>query len=162
MRPLSGRSRGSSPLLLVPLLLLLTSTVSAGPQQRRELDDRDLADVLANVGSLEGNITQSIASIIQDVTSLVQTFVAAVKQVQNASTENDLVGLLGMAMQGAVDDSNATPNGTVSAVGANITCPGMAVLFARGTREPGMFPFFCLHDWLLHVVNRRGGRGTSE
>lgn len=143
MRPLSGRSRGSSLVLLVLPLLGFTSPVSAAPPQppappSPELDDRSLADVLANVGDAAANITQSVGAIIQDVTSIVQTFVSAVAEIKNASTENDLIGLLSMDVQGAVDDADVTANGTVSAVGSNITCPGMAVLFARGTTEPGM------------------------
>lgn len=141
MRPLSGRSRGS---FLLPILLLASTTLAVpapSPYQAgssAELDDRGYKDVLADIGAAAGNITQEIGSIVQDVSSIVQTFVGIVQEIKNASTENDLVGLLGMNVQGAPDDTNKTANGSVSAVGTNITCPGMAVLFARGTTEPGM------------------------
>lgn len=168
MRPLSGRSRGSS-LVLLPIVLL-TYTVSAAPapapqpQPSPELGDRSLADVIANVGDAAENITQSVGAIIQDVTSIVQTFVSAVAEIKNASTENDLVGLLGMDVQGAVDDSNDTANGTVSAVGSNITCPGMAVLFARGTTEPGMSSLprspRCIYIYIYMVLP--GGRVAGD
>lgn len=145
MRPLNGRNRGSF-LLLLPTLLLASTALAApapapSPQQPgagAELDDRAFKDVLADIGSAAGNITQDIGSIIQDVSSIIQTFVSVVQEIKNVSSENDLVSLLSMTVQGAPDDSNKTANGSVSAVGTNITCPGMAVLFARGTTEPGM------------------------
>lgn len=144
MRPLSRGSR-----LLLPVVLLLASAAVATPAPAPapqpapqpvppELDDRSFSDVLEGLGNAAGNITQELGSILQSVSSLIQTFVGAVQQVENSASENDLVGLLGMDVQSAEDDQKNTPNGTVSAVGTNITCPGMAVLFARGTTEPGM------------------------
>lgn len=140
MRFLSRSNQGS---YLLPLLVYASTTALAAPAaapQPEVLDDRSYKDVLADIGAAAGNITQDIGSIIQDVSSIIQTFVAVVKEVKNASTENDLVGLLGMSVKGGDDDNagNTAANGTVSAVGTNITCPGMAVLFARGTTEPGM------------------------
>lgn len=141
-------SRESS---LLPLLLLVSSALSAvaapaplGPSLP-ELDDRDLSDVLDRIG----NITSEVGNILESVSDIVKNFVGIIRELKNASTENDLVDLLGMSVEGAPDDSNKTPNGSVSAVGTNITCPGMAVLFARGTTEPGMFVVFASALFLL-------------
>lgn len=42
-------------------------------------------------------------------------------------------------MQG-VKNKDEHENTTIGAVGANAICPGIAVLFARGTAEPGKQP----------------------
>lgn len=101
-------------------------------------DERGLSDLLR--GSALGNLTESLDDLIGDATALLTSFVAAVQAFDNATNENDLVKLLGVDLQGdAKDDAATVTNSTAGAAGANATCPGMAVLFARGTAEPGTF-----------------------
>lgn len=100
-------------------------------------DERDLSSAV-------GNLLDDFSDLVNDTASLLSQFVAVIKEVKNATNENDLVGLLGVNVTSSDkddDDNNAAAgaNGTVSAVAANgtVTCPDMAVLFARGTAELG-------------------------
>lgn len=99
-------------------------------------DERDLSSAV-------GNLLDDFSDLVNDTASLLSQFVAVIKEVKNATNENDLVGLLGVNVTSSDkddDDNVATgANGTVSAVAANgtVTCPDMAVLFARGTAELG-------------------------
>lgn len=100
-------------------------------------DERDLSSAV-------GDLLDDFSDLVNDTASLLSQFVAVIKEVKNATNENDLVGLLGVNVTSSDkddDDDNvaAGANGTVSAVAANgtVTCPDMAVLFARGTAELG-------------------------
>lgn len=123
------------------LLLILTSTphIFAQPTDRRPAlppNERGLSNLLG--GSALGNLTDDIGDLIQDATSLLTTFIGAVQAFNNATNENDLLELLGVGLKGNTeDDEDSVTNSTISAAGPNSTCPGMAVLFARGTAEPG-------------------------
>lgn len=124
-------------------LLLASILLSANPSLAQptdlipaEHDERGLSDFLG--GSALGNLTNTIDDIIGDATSLITTFIGAIQEFNNATNENDLVDLLGVDLKNdAEDDEVSVTNNTVGAVGANATCPGMAVLFARGTAEVG-------------------------
>lgn len=103
-------------------------------------DERDLSSAV-------GDLLDDFSDLVNDTASLLSQFVAVIKEVKNATNENDLVGLLGVNVtnSGKDDDNVATgANGTVSAVAANgtVKCPDMAVLFARGTAEIGKSTFF--------------------
>lgn len=140
------------PWLLASYILL---TAHPGLAQPTELvpvpnEERGLADLFGAAAS--GNLGATVAEAIGDATSLITEFVSAVQQLKNATNENDLVDLLGVDLNGdAEDDAASVTNSTVGTVGANATCPGMAVLFARGTGELGRF-------WVLRrqVGCRRG------
>lgn len=94
--------------------------------------------LLGGTASALGNLTADIGKLIADATTLLTDFVAVIQEFDNATHENDLVHLLGVDLKGdARTDKAAVTNATVGPVGANVTCPGMAVLFARGTAEPG-------------------------
>lgn len=100
-------------------------------------DERDLSGAV-------GDLIDDFADLVNDTASLLSQFVAVIKEVKNATNENDLVGLLGVNVTSSDkddddDDNAARVNGTVGAVAANgtVTCPDMAVLFARGTAELG-------------------------
>lgn len=103
-------------------------------------DERDLSSAV-------GNLLDDFSDLVNDTASLLSQFVAVIKEVKNATNENDLVGLLGVNVTNSdKDDDDNVPtgaNGTVSAVAANgtVTCPDMAVLFARGTAELGKSTF---------------------
>lgn len=129
----------SLPRLLATTLLISSARISfATPTDiipRKQPDERGLADLLGNLGGAgAGNISDEIGNIIGDVSSLIASFVSLIQN----SSENDLVQLLGMNVKSAKSDDQDLTNGTVGAVSPNATCPGMAVLFARGTAEPGM------------------------
>lgn len=137
MRPLS------SPRLIAATLLISSAHIGlATPTDiipTSQPDERGLADLLGNLGGKAaggstGNISDEIGNIIGDVSALIASFVSLIQN----STENDLVELLGVDVKSAKTDDQALTNSTVGAVSANATCPGMAVLFARGTTEPGM------------------------
>lgn len=138
--------RPSPTRLLLPALLLTSSHhpfAAAAPVPVYH-DERDLSGA---VGDLIGDF----ADLVNDTASLLTQFVAVIKEVKNATNENDLVGLLGVNVTSSdKDDDNddaAGVNGTVSAVAANgtVTCPDMAVLFARGTAELGTSTIYVLN-----------------
>lgn len=131
-----------------PSRLLLSALFFISSQQHFGLaaptptyhDERDLSGAV-------GDLIDDFGELLNDTASLLSQFVAVIKEVKNATNENDLVGLLGVNISssdkdddgGGDDDNSAGVNGTVSAVAANgtVTCPDMAVLFARGTAELG-------------------------
>lgn len=126
--------------LLLPALLLVTAHRHFGLAASTPVyhDERDLSDAV-------GNLIDDFGDLLNDTASLLSQFVAVIREVKNATNENDLVGLLGVNVTSSDkdddddDDNGADVNGTVSAVAANgtVTCPDMAVLFARGTAELG-------------------------
>lgn len=134
----SGAMRRPSPSrLFLPALLLASSHHNFGLAAPVPVyhDERDLSGAV-------GNLIGDFADLINDTASLLSEFAAVIKEVKNATNENDLVGLLGVNVTSSKDDDDdnaAGVNGTVSAVAANgtVTCPDMAVLFARGTAELG-------------------------
>lgn len=163
-------SRG---LLLLPLLASAHISLAA-PHPANQNDERDLLGILSEVGEAAGNLTKDVGDLIADATTLIQTFVAAIQEIKNVSTENDLVHMLGINPLGIGntnivkqkeadtdekedDDENNTNNnnnnatttanttlpqtgtGVATTASASPNCPGMAVLFARGTTEPGTF-----------------------
>lgn len=136
--------RPSPSRLLLPALLLVSSHNHFGVAAPAPIyhDERDLSGAV-------GDLIDDFADLVNDTASLLSQFVAVIKEVKNATNENDLVGLLGVNVtsSGKGDDDNdnaAGANGTVSAVAANgtVTCPDMAVLFARGTAELGTSTIF--------------------
>ncbi|KAK7709634.1 hypothetical protein SLS63_013179 [Diaporthe eres] len=129
--------RPSPSRLLLPTLLLASSLNHFGLAAPVPVyhDERDLSGAV-------GDLLDDFADLVNDTASLLSQFVAVIKEVKNATNENDLVGLLGVNVTSSdkdddEDDNAAGVNGTVSAVAANgtVTCPDMAVLFARGTAE---------------------------
>jgi cutinase len=52
---------------------------------------------------------------------------------------------------------NTTANGTTSAAAANTSCPSMAVLFARGTKEPGNVGFLAGPPFFTALQNYMNG-----
>lgn len=137
--------RPSPSRLLLPVLLLASSHIHFGLAAPVPVyhDERDLSGAV-------GDLIDDFADLVNDTASLLSQFVAVIKEVKNATNENDLVGLLGVNVTSSDkdDDNNAAGvNGTVSAVAANgtVTCPDMAVLFARGTAELGKSTTSLLH-----------------
>lgn len=132
--------RRPSPSRLLLPALLITSSHHFGLTAPVPVyhDERDLSGAV-------GDLLDDFADLVNDTASLLSQFVAVIKEVKNATNENDLVGLLGVNVTSSDkddDDNNAAGvNGTVNAVAANgtVTCPDMAVLFARGTAELGTF-----------------------
>lgn len=131
--------RPSPSRLLLPALLLASTQPTFGLAAPTPAyhDERDLSGAV-------GNLIDDFGDLLNDTASLLTQFVAVIKEVKNATNENDLVGLLGVNVTSSDkddddDDNSAGVNGTVSAVAANgtVTCPDMAVLFARGTAELG-------------------------
>ncbi|KAG8170012.1 hypothetical protein KVR01_000757 [Diaporthe batatas] len=134
--------RSSPSRLLLPALLFISSQQNFGlaapaPTYHNERhDERDLSGAV-------GDLIDDFGELLNDTASLLSQFVAVIKEVKNSTNENDLVGLLGVSVisSGKKDDDDdddddengAGVNGTVSAVAANgtVTCPDMAVLFAR-------------------------------
>lgn len=108
---------------------------SSQDQNLNQNDERGFLDVLSAIDG--GNLTQDINSVISQAGALLQSFMAILRDLQDATNENDLVNLLGVSVKGAKNDDQAVTGNTIGAVGANATCPGVAVLFARGTLEPG-------------------------
>lgn len=166
MRPLSSPARflattllllsSSAPLLSTAHPLEIISPIPPLSQSRGErqtIDERGFADLFgggkgataagggggSNIASALGNLTQDLSAVLTDATALLQSFMQVIQELKNATNENDLVDLLGLDVSGAKSDSQKVTNATVGAVGANVTCPGMAVLFARGTLEPGVY-----------------------
>lgn len=130
--------------LLLPTLLLASSHNHFGLAAPVPVyhDERDLSGAV-------GDLLDDFADLVNDTASLLSQFVAVIKEVKNATNENDLVGLLGVNVTSSGkddddDDNAAGVNGTVSAVAANgtVTCPDMAVLFARGTAELGTYTIY--------------------
>ncbi|CAN8097928.1 unnamed protein product [Discula destructiva] len=122
-------------------------------------EGRGLSDLLS--GSALGNLTDDIHGLIDDAASLLTSFVAAVQEFNNATNENDLVELLGVDLQGDTnDDDTSVTTSTIGAVGANATCPGMAVLFARGTGEPGNVGLFTGPSFFTALRNYVNGSTT--
>ncbi|PSS03420.1 cutinase-domain-containing protein [Coniella lustricola] len=219
--------------LLSPALLIFTTAhhaiaapTSAQPQPDRYLEERGFLAALSGAAG-GGNITSTaeaigndVASIITDVTSLVQDFIAVVAEIKNASTQNDLVNMLGLGASAATttasataaagtstltgttsatasvattattadtaqsqglgtaasaaaaaaavvvdaeDGSSTSTTGTasttaaVAAAAATTTCPGMAVLFARGTDEPGNVGLFAGPSFFTALRNYVNG-----
>lgn len=152
MRPLSpARLLAATLLLISPAHPVAAKPVDATvaavaevavTEAARHNEERGLLDILGGIGG--GNLTQDINNVIADASALLQSFMAVIQDLKNATNENDLVDLLGLSVKGAKNDDQKVTSNTVGAVGANATCPGMAVLFARGTAEPGMLvlPFF--------------------
>lgn len=119
-------------LRIPPHILAQPTDPTSGPPP----SERGLSDLLG--GSALSNLTDDIGDLIADAKSLLTTFIGAVQAFNNATNDNDLVKLLGVDLKDNIkDDDESVTNSTISAVGANATCPGMAVLFARGTTEPG-------------------------
>lgn len=126
--------------LLLPTLLLASSHTHFGLAAPVPVyhDERDLSGAV-------GDLIDDFADLVNDTASLLSQFVAVIKEVKNATNENDLVGLLGVNVTSSgknddADDNAAGVNGTVSAVAnGTVTCPDMAVLFARGTAELGTY-----------------------
>lgn len=143
--------RPSPSRLLLPAILLISSHNPFGLAAPVPVyhDERDLSSAV-------GDLFDDVADLVNDTASLLSQFVAVIKEVKNATNENDLVGLLGVNVTSSDkddDDKNgaAGVNGTVSAVAANgtVTCPDMAVLFARGTAELGRSTMLFLHTFSL-------------
>lgn len=133
MQPLSTSRLLTSSLLLVSSPFILTSPTNIIPSPH---DERGISDLLGNIDG--GNLTNEVSNVIGDVNALIQSFATVIQELRNATNENDLLKLLGLDVNGVDDDDDQkVTNGTVGAVGQNATCPGMAVLFARGTAEPG-------------------------
>lgn len=140
--------RPSPSRLLLPALLLASSHNHFGLAAPVPVyhDERDLSSAV-------GDLLDDFSDLVNDTASLLSQFVAVIKEVKNATNENDLVGLLGVNVTSSDkdddDDKNgaAGVNGTVSAVAANgtVTCPDMAVLFARGTAELGKSTILVSH-----------------
>lgn len=126
-----------------PLLFLCCVVLSACPTLALPVDPAPvqsdaggLTDLLG--GSASGNLTKTVDDLIGDATSVLTSFIGAIQEFYNATHENDLVDLLGVDLQSNTEDDQASvTSSTVGEVGANATCPGMAVLFARGTAEVG-------------------------
>lgn len=126
-------------------------------------DERDLSGAV-------GDLIDDFGELLNDTTSLLSQFVAVIKEVKNATNENDLVGLLGVNMtssdkdDGGRDDNgdDAGFSGTVSAVAANgtVMCPEMAVLFARGTAELGNVGLYTGPSFFTALRNYINGTST--
>lgn len=157
MQPLS-----ISRFLTCALLLASSPFTLATPTEAKSSphEERGLSDLLSGVDG--GNLTDEINNVIDDVTALIQAFATVIQELHNATNENDLLELLGLDVNGGddEDDDQGVTNGTVGAVGQNATCPGMAVLFARGTAEPGAlllspYPRFTSHGPLILTKGAR-------
>lgn len=141
MRP----PRQSPWLSLTSLFLLKSPHIFAQPTNHQSAvpppNERDLLSDLLDGSSALGNLTDDIGNLVGDAASLLTAFIGAVQEFTNATNENGLVELLGLDLKGdAEDDDEPVSNTTIGAVGANAICPGIAVLFARGTAEPGKQP----------------------
>lgn len=122
----------------VPWLVISSILLSAYPSIAHPTDLVPIENEERGLADLFGAGGFSAADLIGDATSLITGFVAAVKEFHDATNENDLVNLLALDVNNETDnDATTVTNSTVGAVGANATCPGMAVLFARGTAEVG-------------------------
>ncbi|KAJ4423176.1 hypothetical protein N0V82_002170 [Gnomoniopsis sp. IMI 355080] len=155
------KASNRAPWLIISSILL---SVCPGLAQPTDLvpvqnEERGLSDLLGAAAS--GDFGATVAEAISDATSLITTFVSAVQQLENATNENDLVDLLGVDLNGeAEDDAASVTNNTVGAVGANATCPGMAVLFARGTAEIGNVGLFAGPPFFTALRNYINGSTT--
>lgn len=122
----------------VPWLIVSSIFLSAHPSIAYPTDLVPIENEERGLANFFGGGGISAADLIGDATSLITGFVAAVKEFHDATNENDLVNLLALKVNNeAEDDASTVTNNTIGAVGANATCPGMAVLFARGTAEAG-------------------------
>lgn len=138
-RAVAMRPSSRLPLLTLSSIFLSAHSALAQPAALVPVqnDERSLADLFGAAAA--GNLTSAVDDLITDATTLITDFIGAVKEFHNATNENDLVELLGVDLNNdAENDETSVTNNTVGAVGANATCPGMAVLFARGTAEAGM------------------------
>lgn len=102
-------------------LLLWAQPTASGPVQERDLDGLDGLD-LPDVGTL-------IDTGITVLETLIQTLETG------QTVQNGLAGVLGSNTTSLF--ANGTDTLAPAAASANTTCPDMAVLFARGTDEPG-------------------------
>lgn len=124
----------------VPWLVVSSIFLSYHPSVAHPTDLVPIENEERGLANFFGHGGISAADLIGDATSLITGFVAAVKEFHDATNENDLVNLLALDVNnGTDDDATTVTNSTVGAVGANATCPGMAVLYARGTAEAGKF-----------------------
>ncbi|KAI7783419.1 cutinase [Diaporthe eres] len=154
--------RPSPSRLFFPALLLISSHCHfslAAPVPVYH-DERDLSGAV-------GDLIDDFADLVNDTASLLSQFVAVIKEVKNATNENDLVGLLGVNVTSSDkddddDDNAARVNGTVGAVAANgtVTCPDMAVLFARGTAELGNVGLYTGPSFFTALRNYINGTST--
>lgn len=168
MRPISPTRLVAATLLLSPAHHLVAAkpvdttltavaavaeAEAARGQSENQHDERGFLDVLNSVGG--GNLTKDINAVITDASMLLQSFMAIIRDFNDATNENDLVNLLGVNVKSAKADDQKVTGNTIGAVGENATCPGIAVLFARGTVEPGMhlFRFLFLFCFLLSRRN---------
>lgn len=135
MRPLSLSTILTTSFLLSSTQIAVAAPNAIGPVQP---DERDLSSILGAATNLTGDLS----NLITDATSLLQDFIVVLQELHNSTNANDLINLLGMNVKNGDDDTANVTNSTVGAVSPNATCPGMAVLFAKGTAEPGTsFPF---------------------
>ncbi|KAI3391065.1 hypothetical protein diail_8070 [Diaporthe ilicicola] len=141
--------------LFAPALLLASSHFQFGLAAPAPVyhDERDLSSAV-------GTLLDDFSDLVNDTASLLSQFATAIKELKNATNENDLIGLLGVNVTGSDNDDKA--NGTVSAVAANgtVTCPGMAVLFARGTAEPGNVGLYTGPSFFTALRNYINGTST--
>ncbi|KAL1881188.1 hypothetical protein Daus18300_001039 [Diaporthe australafricana] len=140
--------------LFVPAILLASSHLHTGLAAPVYHDERDLSGAV-------GDLLDDFADLVNDTASLLTQFVAVIKEVKNATNENDLIGLLGVNVTNSDDDDDKA-NGTVSAVAANgtVTCPDMAVLFARGTAELGNVGLYTGPSFFTALRNYINGTST--
>ncbi|KAJ0119566.1 cutinase [Diaporthe amygdali] len=143
--------------LILPAVLLASSHLHLGLAAPAPVhhDERDLSAAV-------GNLLDDFADLVNDTASLLSEFVTVIKELKNATNENDLIGLLGVNVTGSDNDDNDKANGTVSAVAANgtVTCPDMAVLFARGTAELGNVGLYTGPSFFTALRNYINGTST--
>lgn len=132
MRPLSLSTILTTSFLLSSTQIAVAAPNAIGPVQP---DERDID--LSSILGAATNLTGDLSNLITDATSLLQDFIVVLQELHNSTNANDLINLLGMNVTNADDDTANVTNSTVGAVSPNATCPGMAVLFAKGTAEPG-------------------------
>ncbi|GKT45567.1 cutinase [Colletotrichum spaethianum] len=132
--------------LLSAALLCQQTTALTVPKPR----DRDLSSLLS--GKLD--ILDRFSSLVVDkVVSTTILVVRALKETvdENGITQNDLDNMLGVNSTTGLPVRNST---------SAVTCPDVAVIFARGTNEPGNVGFLTGPPFFDALRTYMNGTGT--
>ncbi|KAL0933103.1 cutinase [Colletotrichum truncatum] len=117
------------PVLLVSAVLLCQRTTALTIPEKGPVENRDLSGLLS--GALD--ILNEVPGLVNQVVNTTIRVVRALKETvaENGLSQDDLTTLLNL------NDTTGLPTNAT----AQVNCPDVAILFARGTNEPGNVGF---------------------
>lgn len=136
----SNTTRMQRAACIMASLLLLDG---AHPLTTDRAEPRGLAGGLAGSLSNLGSLLDTGIAVLDELLTTLQA---------GQTEQNGLLALLG-------NSTSSSANGTANSVGAGTACPDMAVLFARGTLEPGQSRHSC--TVLCKLTLRRQHKGAK-